>query len=328
MENDTLQRIASRYSKMQGTVVDHFMRPLEFMKRVPFITSSHGFYNQYEEFTNVTGAEFREFDAPSTQMSADTSLQQVKLGVIGGEMSVSEEYALHMANGSTTDAGAAAAQYFAKQTPQILNNSGKKTENHFIYKILLPKMLEYNRKIAADKAKRTIISAGGSANANYTIFAIRQNPELNCGLVSPCGKNKDEVMYMEWLNDGARHRIEVGKDAGKIGFEATWKAFLGYQLACPEYLGAIVNIDPTASKMVTASMIDDLLDAVEADTSDTILVMHRSMKSKLGALKWEKIDLETSEERVNTRVMAWNGVEMVGTNTMLKGTEGNATLPY
>lgn len=328
MENDTLQRIASRYSKMQGTVVDHFMRPLEFMKRVPFITSSHGFYNQYEEFTNVTGAEFREFDAPSTQMSADTSLQQVKLGVIGGEMSVSEEYALHMANGSTTDAGAAAAQYFAKQTPQILNNSGKKTENHFIYKILLPKMLEYNRKIAADKAKRTIINAGGSANANYTIFAIRQNPELNCGLVSPCGKNKDEVMYMEWLNDGARHRIEVGKDAGKIGFEATWKAFLGYQLACPEYLGAIVNIDPTASKMVTASMIDDLLDAVEADTSDTILVMHRSMKSKLGALKWEKIDLETSEERVNTRVMAWNGVEMVGTNTMLKGTEGNATLPY
>ena len=328
MENDTLQRIASRYSKMQGTVVDHFMRPLEFMKRVPFITSSHGFFNQYEEFTNVKGAEFREFDAPSTQMSADTSLQQVKLGVIGGEMSVSEEFALHMANGSTTDAGAAASQYFAKQTPQILNNSGKKTENHFIYKILLPKMMEYNRKIAADKTKRTIFNAGGSDNANYTIFAIRQNPELNCGLVSPCGKNKDEVMYMEWLNDGARHRIEVGKDAGKIGFEATWKAFLGYQLACPEYLGAIVNIDPANDKMVTAPMIDDLLDAVEADTSDTILVMHRSMKSKLGALKWEKIDLENSEERINTRVMAWNGVEMVGTNTMLKGTEGNATLPY
>ena len=328
MENDTLQRIASKYSKMQGTVVDHFMRPLEFLKRVPFITSSHGFYNQYEEFTNVSGGEFREFDAPSVQMSADTSLRQVKLGVIGGEMSVSEEYALHMANGSTTDAGAAAAQYFAKQTPQILNNSGKKTENHFIYKTLYPQMLAYNRKVWSDAAKRTMISAGGDNNKNYSIFAIRQNPELNCGLVSPCGKNKDEVMYMEWLNDGARHRIETGKDAGKIGFEATWKAFLGYQLACPEYLGAIVNIDPSnASTMVTASMIDDLIDAVEGDTSDTILVMCRTMKSKLGALKWEKIDLETKEENMNTRVLTWNGIELVGTNTMLKGTEGNATLP-
>jgi hypothetical protein len=328
MLNDTLQRIASNQSTTQQKVVDHFTKPTEFLKRVPFITSSHGFTNEYEEWSNVVAGEFREFDAPSQQMSADTSLQQVKLGVIGGEMSVSEEFALHMAAGSTTDSAEAAAKYFAKQTPQILNKSGKNTELHFIYNILYAKMKQYNTKIAADTTKHTMINAGGTGNTNYSIFAIRQAPELNCGLVSPCGKNRDETMYMEWLDDGARHRITTGKDAGKIGYEATWKAFLGYQLACPEYLGGIFNIDPANNHNVTATMIDDLLDAIEADTSDTVLVMARTMKSKLGALKWDKVELENREENINTKVMTWNGIEIIGTNTMLKGTESKVILPY
>ena len=328
MLNDTLQRIALNQSKMQQKVVDHFTRPTEFLKRVPFIVSSHGFQNQYEEWSNVEGGEFREFDAPSVQIHADTAARQVKLGVIGGEMSVGEEAALNMAIGSTTDSAEAAARYFAKQTPQILNKSGKNTELHFIYNILYGEMRKYNAKIASDATKHTMINAGGTGNTNYSIFAIRQAPELNCGLFSPCGKNKDETMYMEWLNGGERHRIVGGKDDGKIGYEATWKAFLGYQLACPEYLGGIFSIDPANNHGVTAAMIDDLLDMIEAYTSDTVLVMARTMKSKLGALKWDKVELETREENVNTRVMTWNGIEMIGTNTMLKGTESKVILPY
>lgn len=328
MENDTLQRIALNQSKTQQKVVDHFTKPTEFLKRVPFIESSHGFVNDFEEWTNVEGGEFREFDAPSKQMSADTSLKQIKLGVMGGEMSVGEEAALHLAAGSTTDAAEAAARYFAKQTPQILNKSGKNTELHFIYNILYGEMAKYNKKIASDTTKRTMFNAGGTGNTNYSIFAIRQAPELNCGLYSPCGKNKDETMYMEWLNGGERHYINTGKDAGKIGFEATWKAFLGYQLACPEYLGGIFNIDPANGKNVTAAMLDDLIDAIEGDTSDTVLVMARTMKSKIGALKWDKVELSTRDENINTKVMTWNGIEIIGTNTMLKGTESKVTLPY
>lgn len=328
MDNDTLQRIALNQSKTQQKVVDHFTKPTEFLKRVPFIVSSHGFVNDYEEWSNVEGGEFREFDAPYSPMTADTSLRQVKLGVMGGEMSVGEEAALHMFSGVTTDSAEAAAKYFAKQTPQILNKSGRNTELHFIYNILYGEMKKYNTKNAADATKHTMFNAGGTGNTNYSIFAIRQAPELNCGLYSPCGKNKDETMYMEWLNGGERHYIATGKDQGKIGYEATWKAFLGYQLACPEYLGGIFNIDPANNHNVTAAMIDDLLDAVEADTSDTVLVMARTMKSKIGALKWDKVELENREENINTKVLTWNGIEIIGTNTMLKGTESKVILPY
>ena len=53
MLNDTLQRIASNQSTTQQKVVDHFTKPTEFLKRVPFITSSHGCTNEYEEWSNV-----------------------------------------------------------------------------------------------------------------------------------------------------------------------------------------------------------------------------------------------------------------------------------
>lgn len=327
MENDTLHQVAMKYAKKQATLVDHFMKSLEFMKRVPWITATHGLMNQYEEVTNVEGGDFKDLDAPFATMSADTSIKRVQLKVMGGEMSVSEDAALAMDN-STTDSAVAAARYFAKQSPLVLNASGKVVEKHFIYSILYPAMLAYNKKIKADATKRTMFSAGGTGSTNYSIFAIRQAKEQNCGVVSPIGKNKDELMSMEWLNGGERHFINHGKNEGKIGYEATWKAMLEYQLACPEYLGGIFNIDPANSHMVTASMIDDLLDSVEADTSDTILVMARGMASKLGNLKWEKIQLDNENESVNTKIFKWNGIPIIGTNTMLKGTEEAATLPW
>lgn len=327
MLNDTLQRVAEKYAKTQSTVVNHFIKSLEFMKRIPWITSTHGLFNQFEEVTNVEGGSFKDLDAPFDAMSADTELKRISMKVMGGEMSVAEDAALAMDN-STADSAAAAARYFAKQTPSVLNKSGQTVEKHFIYSSLYPAMLAYNKKIKSDASKRTMFSAGGTGSTNYSIFAIRQAKEQNCGVVSPLGKNKDEIMSMEWLNGGERHYINHGKDSGKIGYEATWKAYFQYQLACPEYLGGIFNIDPANNHMVTAAMIDDLLDSIEADTSDTILVMARSMASKLGNLKWEKIQLDNEDANISTKILKWNGIPIVGTNTMLKGTEEVTTLPW
>lgn len=325
--NDTLSQVALSYSTTQQKIINNFIKSLRFLEKVPFITATHGMFNQYEEITGVSGAGWREFDAPNEEMDIESIMRQEKLGVIGGDMSISAERALMIAN-STKDSGKAAELYFAKRTPTILNDAGKATERHFIYEHLYRKMFQYNKMVKADPGKRTMIDAGGSGSTNWSIFAIRQNKEENCGLLSPVGENDDELMTMEWLNDGALHKITSGKDAGKTGYEATWKAFLGYQLGCPNYLGAILNIDPSNGKMVTADMLDDLLDAIEADSSDTILVMQRGMKSKLGRLKYEKLQMVYDDDKVKNSITAWNDIPIVATNTMMRGNEEKVTMPW
>jgi len=327
MNNDTIQQVALSYSETQQHLVNTFIKGLEFMKTVPWITATHGIFNQYEEVTGVSGAGFREWDAPNVQMDIETVMKQEKLGVIGGEMSISSERALMIANNGD-DAGKAAEAYFTKRTPIILNDAGKETEKHFIYEHLYKKMFQYNKLVGKDAGKRTIIDAGGTDSTNWSIFAIRQDKEMNCGLLSPIGKNKDELLTMEWLNGGEPHKIVGGANAGKIGFEAVWKAYFGYQVACPSYLGGIFNIDPNNGKMVTAAMIDDLLDSVEADASDTVLVMQRGMKTKLGRIKYDLLQLGNSDKTISTDLKDWNGINIVATNTMLRGTEEHYDMPF
>lgn len=132
LNNDVLHQVALGYSKTQQEIINTFIKELKFMQTVPFIEATHGMFNQYEEVTGVSGAGFREFDAPNEQMDIETVMKQERLGVIGGDMSVSAERALMIA-GNTKDSGKAAEQYFAKRTPAILNDAGKATERHFIY---------------------------------------------------------------------------------------------------------------------------------------------------------------------------------------------------
>lgn len=327
MSNDTLQQVALSYSKTQQMLINSFMKELKFLQTVPFMTATHGLFNQYEEVAGVSGASFREFDAPNVVMDIKTIMKQERLGVLAGEMSVSEEKAILIAN-NTKDGGKAAEIYFAKRTPIVLNDAGKATERNFIYENLYKKSFAYNKLIGTDTTKRTIIDAGGSNNTNYSIMAIRQNKEENCGLVSPVGENSDEVMVMDWLNGGERHKLTTGADAGKIGYEATWKAFLGYQVARPDCLGMIVNIDPANNKDVTAAMIDDLLDRIEADPTDTVLVMSRSMKTHLGQFKYEKLRTVLADDKIKNVIQEWNDIPLIGTNTMLRGTESNYVMPW
>ena len=327
MSNDTLQQVALSYSKTQQMLINSFMKELKFLKTVPFMQATHGLFNQYEEVSGVSGASFREWDAPNAEMDIETIMKQERLGVLAGEMSVSEEKALMIAN-NTTDGGKAAEIYFAKRTPTVLNDAGKATERHFIYEHLYKKAYQYNKLVGSDAIKRTIINAGGTGSTNYSIMAIRQNKEENCGLLSPIGENKDEVMVMDWLCGGERHKITSGSNSGKIGYEATWKAYLGYQVARPDSLGMIVNIDPANSHDVTAAMIDDLLDRIEADPSDTILVMNRGMKTHLGQFKYEKLRTVYADDKIKNVVQEWNDIPLIGTNTMLRGTESAFSMPF
>lgn len=324
--NDTMQQYAMKYEQVQQKLVNTFTKPAPFMQTVPFVEATHGLENKFERVTKIEGAEFKEIDAPYKEMDVETVLASESLGIMGGRMVVPQDRALLIARTDTSDPKQAAAQVFARRTDIILNDAGKKTEQHLIYNHLYKKALAWNATVP--KNERTVFSKGGSGNANYSILAIRQEKGLNCGLVSPVGKNKNEIMTMEWLNGGAAHEIASGKDKGKVGYEAIWKAYFGYQVAIPQYVGAIFNIDPSSDgTMVDVNDIAKLLSSIEADPSDTVLVMSRFLSDIIYGMKWDKVTLGNGDKNLEIGFDKFNGIKIIATNNMLRGTESNVTVP-
>ena len=319
MFTDTMKQMAIAYSTVQQKLVNNLTKETPFLKTIPYQTATHSMMNQYENVDQVDGADFKELGAPFKKMNVSTDIIKEDLGILGGLIEINEEKLEALMNMPPEQA---ISKYFAKRSPIVLNEAGKKTEKHLIYKHILPAILKYNRGMT--KNEGTIIDAGGSNNSNWSILAIRQELGKNCGILAPSGQNKDELLCMEWINGGQRHAISDGT----IGYAATWSAKLGYQMASLCHMGAIVNIDPDNNKNATAEMINDLLDRIEADASDTVLIMNRGMRSRLYGLKKDQLTTNIEDKDLNLIFDRFNGVTLLGLTTMLRGSEGNIEVPY
>lgn len=322
--NDTMQEIAKTYEKKQAKLVEHLTKSAPFLKAMPTITATHGLKNQYEEVTNLKGAGFREFDSPYQEMDVSTVLREAKIGLIGGKMDVSEERAIALTN--ITDGARAAATYFDKRKGLILNDAGKQTEKHLIYEHIYKAVIDYNANLNA--SEKTVFDAGGSSGL-YSVLAIRMGKEENCGILSPWKKNGgnsgEELIKMDWTDGGNRHTLVGGSNNGKLGYSVTFDGGLGFQIAMPERVGAIFNIEASGSHSLTIQMLANLLSSIEADESDTFLVMNRFMFDSLVALKWPQVQLATGERNLDTRFNRFNGIDIIATSNMLRGSETKVT---
>ena len=211
MSNDTLQQVALSYSKTQQMLINSFMKELKFLQTVPFMPATHGLFNQYEEVAGVSGASFREFDAPNTEMDIETIMKQERLGVLAGEMSVSEERALLIAN-NTKDGGRAAEIYFAKRTrgrgydyPQyclhgrdwrrlkhMLRHNNVYLGVHGSYYGSIP-AIEYSKMYRAHYLRCSIEQLQRLADAGYT-------DDFTMGFADQAGFRLQTCRAVRWIN--------------------------------------------------------------------------------------------------------------------------------
>lgn len=320
MFEDTLQQLAVAYSKTQQELINRFAKDTPFLKTIPYITSTHGLMNQYEDVTDIDGAEFKELGAPYKDMSVNTSLVKEDMGIMGGLMEINAEKASQLTN--TTKGEEAATKYFAKRSPIVLNDAGKKVEKHLIYNYLYRKIFSYNKK--CDPNERTLIDAGGTGNNTWSVLAIRQQKEENCGLLSPVGDNKDEILTMEWLNGGSLHKL---KD-GTLGYAAVWKALMGYQMARADNVGAIFNITDADASKLTSTMLNDLIARIDGNSSDTVIVMNKGLQARVYDFKTNQLVVGCTDKNFDTRFDLFNGITLLGTSSMLRGTESHQDMPW
>lgn len=312
MSFDTLRTIALDNSKKQPKQIDHLTEEAPFLDLIPFQAATHDMWHAAEKLVSADKMGFVAMDAPLPSVSSETALIKFDLAKMGGTIEVGEDKARQY-GGHT--------KYFADKTAPVLKMTGMNTERVIAYNNL--------RQYALDRrgatSPRNIYGAGGSANANYSIIAVRFEEGVCGGLYNPKGFGDGVMFDTEAINGGQLYKINA---AGVLGYGIRMKCDLGFMITGDRNVSAIVNIDIAAGKLPTAMQIDDMLSDVRATGSGrTMLLMHEDVKNSLcREHKDGRVQMRPADKIIDRQLEGWGSVPFVTSYNLYRGSEQNVSL--
>ncbi|WP_461209922.1 major capsid protein [Desulfocurvus sp. DL9XJH121] len=298
----TLKELSNEYAKKQPKQVDNITEETPVLASVPFEAASHALWNVYDEVSDISGGGFVDMDAPLQLMEVNSNLKRVDLQIMGGKMWCPEDKA---------KAFGGKEKYFAKKQPKALRNLGVTTEQAIIY----DNLLAYSQ----DQGK--LLDAGATDSTGFLILAVRWVPGETTGLYSPDGFKQGAMLDTQAINGG---NLYENAD-GVLGYGLRMKGYFGMQMANPETVAALVNVNQ--AHMPTAMQVDDLLDMVRA-ASNTHLYCHRKALSILAQVgKGAAFQMVPGDQHVDRRIAEWNGVGITTSYNFADGAETYIEVP-
>lgn len=294
----------------QRPMVDALLEEAPVMASLPMMPSSHGLSNVFEELLDVTGAGAVDLDEALPEVATESKLKQVDLKVLGAIMTVGEDKAKKFGG---------ARAYFANNYGPVLKKTGSDMEKALIYNTFRSAAIANNTT-----GDPKVINAGGSGSANFSVVAVHYAPNEVVGLYDPTGFGNGKVFDISAVNNGA---LFLDKN-GRLVFGVRLKSYFGVQVANRRYVSAIVNADyaATTPKPVTAAMMDGLIEACRGRPENTVIYMHPHVLTQLQDVKGGIMQVTERTKNIDRTFIAWNGVEIVTTYNMLRGTEATVTL--
>jgi hypothetical protein len=310
---NTFREVAIANSQKQPKMVDQLLEEAPIVETIPFEATSNGLSNTYEELEDVQGAGLIDLDQALPTLDSTTKLGEVNLSVLGGQMFVGEDKARKFGG---------PGPYFDKKIPVILRKTGSDFEKSIIYNSLRAK--------AITSTGDHLLSAGGSANKNYSIIAVKWVPGEVTGLYDPNGFGRGMLMDMQPLNGGNLSQFTDTTADGRTvtvnGYGMRMKSYVGMQLANARYVSSIVNIDIDDDDLPTEMQIDDLIESVRGqEGGSTWLFMHPKVKTALQKYKGDSIELTVADNIVRT-YQTWNGIPLISSYNFMKATETNVSV--
>lgn len=297
--NHTLKEIAVDLAEKQQHFVDNLTEESPILDNMRFEPSTHGLWNAYEEVAQINGAGFVDINQPLPVMEVDSNLKKIDLSILGGEIFLPEDKA----------AVIGISQYFMKKMPILLKHAGQTAEQKIIYDNFLPYAIG-NGKVA---------SAGGQSSC-YSMVAVRFIEGEVTGLYSNKDVNHVGLLDVKNINGGALYK----NSDGVFGYGARLKGYIGVQLANPNAVAAIVNIN--ASNVPTAAQIDDMLISAHATPANTFIFCHPKVLSLLNTYKGNVLHTTGGDWDLNRSFMAWNGIRFIPSYNFKNGTESAVSL--
>lgn len=301
----TLKDIAIGLAEKQDHMVNTLTEEAPIAAMLKFEAATHGMWNAYEEVTKISTPDSVDMDQPLPTLAADTNLRKTDLQIIGGLMEAGEDKLQVIGK----------EQYFAKRLPLHLKAAGQMMERKIIYDNI--------RNYALEKGK--VIDAGGSGDNCFSIIAYREIEGENIGLYNAkgFGSGTGKLLDVKAVNGGDLYKDEKGV----LVYGMRLKGYIGYQLANPNGVCAIVNIDPENIQDVLAKHIDKAILEARADSSARgMLMMHPAMLSLLNRFKSDQLSTSVTDKDIDRTFKAWNGVRVATSYNFNNGTEKHITL--
>ena len=111
---------------------------------------------------------------------------------------------------------------------------------------------------------------------------------------------------------------------GILGYGVRLKGYIGVQLANPDAVSAIVNIN--ADNIPSAEAIDDMLVEAKATPGSTFIFCHPKVLSMLNKYKGDVLHASGYDLGINRNFMAWNGIRFVTSYNFENGCEDVVSL--
>ena len=298
---NTLREINIHLAKKQQGLVNTLLENNPIIASIPVKAASHGFYNLYSKIDSIDSLQEVDYDDELPTVGISFDLGKTRLGKIGGKLPMPEDAAKEMGGFD---------RYAADRIPSIIEHAGNDNEGR-IY---------YNGFLKAAIANGQVQSAGGSTdNKQYSMIAVHWDNDSTIGLYNPNAVNNQKLFAVRLLNGGNIGEIDVnGKKI--VGKMVVISMEFGLQLADPRYVAAICNIEPTANvsdpekldKLPTRKQIEDMLGAVRANASNTVIYAHPTLVGYL-AQKFQLPQRTITNETTSVRyqLVDWNGVPFV-----------------
>lgn len=319
---NAFRELAIAEATKQPEIIDWLLEETPVLEWMPFFPTNNGLNHVYEVLEAVTGAGVVDADSPLPYVNARTGLEQTALGILGGEMEVGQDKAQAMGGADSV---------FMQRLPKIMKKSGNDAEKSVIYNNFRGMAVKTREADELKDAAQHAISAGGSDNNNYSIVAVKYEQGEVSGLYDPAGFGRGVMFDLEAINGGNLYHLR--SLPGVLGYGMRLKSYFGVLTANPQNTASIVNVDLDLDDgefkaLPTAMQMDDMIDAVRGSMGgNTFLYCHPRVISALAnTYKLERLQMTTGDRNFDTQITAWNGIPLIGTYNMERGTEPNVTL--
>lgn len=307
---NTIQDLNVHLSQAQNGILDALTNENPILASIPVKAATHGIYNVYMATKSIDELAEVDFDAELPAVGVSFELGQANLAKIGGTLPMPQDAAALMGGYN---------KFANDRIPKIIAKAGNAHEARLYYKGFL--------KYALDN--QNVVSAGGStANKQYSMVAVHYDGDAVTGLYNAASVNNGKLFTIQALNGGTDHKVAALN--GAIGRELAIYLHYGLQLADPRYVKAIVNIEPKANQtdkdkidgLPTAMMMDDLVNDVYGNPSNTVIYCHPVIRRHMGV----KYNLESRvvmdpKTNISYEIFQWSGITFVTSYNLYKGTE-------
>jgi hypothetical protein len=313
---NTLHDLNIYLADKQKGLINNLTEGNPIVGTIPVKKSSHGTYNVHGKVTDIAAMQQVDYDEELPTVGISFDLGRTSLGKIGGKLPMPRDAAKEMGG---------YAKYADDRCPTIIAKSANDNENRIYYQGFLAYAI----------ANSKVVSVGGTtADSQYSMVFAHYDMDSTVGLYNPNSLGQGKLFETLLLNGGNEFEIEV-ENKKCIGKMLAMFMEFGLQLADPQNIGALVNIEPKANAtdpdkidgLPTAMQIDDRLAACRASIGNTYIYCHPALLGKL-AIKYQLVQRQIGNDATGVKyaIYDWNGIPLVGSYNVNWGSEAVISL--